>query len=122
MRRSLPESRGVAVGVWVAAVLALIPLAFFLLGLWKLIGDIGRRDPATRSDLGAVLFVLTFVLALASPLFLRSLPRSLSHRIRYRTAVVIAVLIAVSWIGGLSLSAGSDQTSSQTGPSPTLSP
>ena len=87
----------------VGAVISLALLAVCAIWLSVVVADIQQRAARTWGDLGAVLLAFGLAVAFASPLLLRLSPIG---RPRMTTAVVASVLIASSWIGGLSLNSG----------------
>jgi hypothetical protein len=66
-------------------------------------GEAQRRDSTAGNQFGAVLLVFGLAVVFASPLILRL---SAIGRPRRTTGVVLGLLIAGSWIGGLALNSG----------------
>src|SRR5579859_3999574 len=88
---------------WIGAAISGVLLLVCLQGMFVFAGEAQRRDPTAGSQFGAVLLLFGVAVVFASPLMLRLLPIG---RPRRTTEVVLALLIAGSWLGGLALNSG----------------
>jgi len=88
---------------WIGAAISGVLLLVCLQGMFAFAEEAKRRDPTAGNQLGAVLLVFGLAVVFASPLMLRLSPIG---RPRWTTSVVLGLLIAGSWIGGLALNSG----------------
>jgi len=88
---------------WIGAAITGVLLLVCLQGMFVFADEAKRRDPTAGNQLGAVLLVFGLAVVFAIPLMLRLSPIG---RPRWTTSVVLGLLIAGSWIGGLALNSG----------------
>jgi hypothetical protein len=88
---------------WIGAAISGVLLLVCLQGMFVFAEEAKRRDPTAGNHFGAVLLVFGLAVVFESPLMLRLSPIG---RRRWTTAVVLSLLIAGSWIGGLALNSG----------------